>query len=65
MKNIEVINELRCLVKPYIGIMKQNKFSAYCIRIEKGTCKPKTVDDFLDKFGYFGTWNCYKKKNPL
>lgn len=65
MTNIEVVKELRNLVKPYIGVMKQNKFSAYCIRIEKGICKNETITKFFKEFGYFGDWNNYEKKNPL
>lgn len=62
MTNLEVVTELRSLVKPYIGIMEQNKFSAYCIRIEKGRCKPITTQQFFILFGYYGDWNNYEKR---
>jgi len=61
LTNTEVIAQLRQMVKPYIGVMSQAQFSGMLIRIENELCKPKTVANFFAKWGYYGTWDNYKK----
>lgn len=60
MNDIEVIQELRAKIKPYIHIgMPQSVFSNTLIRQEAGLLKPKTFIAFMEKFGYVkvdGLW---------
>lgn len=53
MNEQEVINELRSLVKPYIGIIPQSTFSSILTRYDAGILKPKTLRLFFEKMGYW------------
>ncbi len=55
MTEKEVINELRSAKKPYAFVenMSQSTFSNNLRRYDVELLKPKTLLNFLEKFGYF------------
>jgi hypothetical protein len=63
MTNKEVVSELKTQLKIYIGICTQAQFSNMCTRITNDLSKPKTVNEFFNKFGYVGEWNNYQKQS--
>lgn len=62
MTTAEVINELNCRVKPYIGVMPQSTYSRTIRDIKNGNCKQKTMQDFFFKFGYEQNEVTWKRK---
>ena len=52
MTELEVYNDLKQRVKPYIGVMEQGVFSNYMIRYKVGLLKPSTIKSFFSKVGY-------------
>lgn len=48
----EAIKEITSKPKYYIGIMPQSTASAIIKRHREGTVKKKTLDKFLEAFGY-------------
>jgi len=52
MTKQEVIKEIRSMVKPYLGIMKQSVFSITMRNIELGLCKTSTEREFFSKMGF-------------
>lgn len=64
MNEQEVIKELRSLSKPYLYVpnVSQSRFSDILRQYEVGLVKPKTLDKFLEVFGFFKVDGAYVKK---
>ena len=53
MKLKEALEEIKSRVKPYLEVgMAQSTYSNTLRNIEAGFAKPKTVEEFMAKFGY-------------
>lgn len=64
MTIVEVVEDLRNDVKPYIPVhMSQQTFSSTLRRIEDGRAKISTIRDFFTKFGYQGDFNDWHKQS--
>lgn len=52
MTEQEAIEEITSELKWYIGVMPQSTASNFIQSYRKGMAKKKTIDKFLNKFGY-------------
>lgn len=52
MTELEAINEITKEPKFYIGVMPQSTASNFLASYRKGMAKQKTINEFLNKFGY-------------
>lgn len=48
----QALLDLKAKNKPYIDIMPQGTFANTIKAIEYGFAKPKTIQEFMGKFGY-------------
>lgn len=52
MTELEAINEITKEPKFYIGVMPQSTASNFLASYRKGMAKQKTIENFLEIFGY-------------
>jgi len=52
MTETEVINEITKEPKWYLGVLEQSTASNFIQSYRKGMSKQKTIDAFIQKFGY-------------
>lgn len=65
MTTKDVCQALRSELKAYIGKMQHSTYFSTLSRIEKGSAKPSTISSFFEKFGYSGSYNEWKKGEPV
>ena len=52
MTKKEAVSSIICELKWYVGVYSQGYASQFVQRFKAGQLKEKTVDAFLEKFGY-------------
>jgi len=63
MNITDALNEIQSRSKPYLDVgMLQGTFSNTIKAIKFGFAKPKTIDDFMGKFGYIKSIEQWEKK---
>lgn len=64
MTQDEAIEQIISETKFYIGKMPQSTASNFVASYRKGMAKQKTIDSFLEKFGYVKTQEAQWEKSP-